>query len=149
MNNTYSWGILVSIIGSRGKNILSKPFIAILLLTILFSLTVFLPRIMSPLLGNKHGRLFVGGGLSIDYKLINSTLLEVNITNNYNVGVIIDQIIFCNKTFHLGSSLEPHNMVTYRFMVIETPHGKNYCLLIIKYRVRGYSRQTYRVIMLR
>ncbi len=139
----------MSIIGGGRKNILTKPFTAILLLTILFSLTVFLPRIMNPLLENNHRRLFVGGGLRISYKLLNSTILRVNITNNYNEGIIIDQIILCNKTFHLGIGLQPHDMVTYKLIIQKNSSGKNYCLLIVKYRIGSYSRQTYRVVVLK
>jgi hypothetical protein len=139
----------VSIIDSKRKNILSKPFIAILLLTILFSLTIFLPKIINPLLENSHRKLFISGGLRINYKLLNNTFLEVNITNNYNKEIIIAQIVFCNKTFHLRTSLQPHNTATYKFIIQKTSSGKNYCLLIIKYKIGNYSRQTYRVIMLK
>ncbi|ADI32063.1 hypothetical protein [Staphylothermus hellenicus] len=127
---------------SSGKSVLAKPFIALLLLTILFSLTVFLPRIFHPSLKNNFSP--IRGGLSIQYKLLeNKSTLTINITNNYGEKVFIINISICRSTHQLNTEIKPGES---KFFTIKMPREKNNCLLRIIYEYKGSQRIIYRLV---
>ncbi|ABN70575.1 hypothetical protein Smar_1486 [Staphylothermus marinus F1] len=127
---------------SSSKSVLAKPFVALLLLTIMFSLTVFLPRIFHPSLKNNFSS--IRGGLFIQYNILeNKSTLMVNITNNYDEKVFIINVSICNSIYQLNTIIKPHESRTFMFNISKERSG---CLLKIIYEYKGSRRIIYRLV---
>lgn len=130
----------MSIVGER-RSILAKPFAALLLLTIMFSLAVFLPKIMVHDLRNNFS--IVGGGLAVDYVVMKNNTLLVNITNNYDEAVFIVNVSLCKTVHRVNVEIEPHKS---HIFIFHLSTGRHICLLKIIYRIGSCQKSLYRVI---
>ncbi|MCD6301855.1 MAG: hypothetical protein J7L82_07305, partial [Staphylothermus sp.] len=89
-------------IRSGKKNILSNAFFALLLMTILVSVAIILPRI---LLNNTISGIRTSiGFITIRYSY-NKSNLEIEITNHYSAPITVINITIKNNTYLLSETI--------------------------------------------
>lgn len=123
---------------SRSSNILSRGFVAILLLVIFLTLAIVLPKLLT-IPSNRKFVINIGY-LDVSYNWINNETLLLIIVNKYSVGIELDRLICNNYEFLLNNTfVEPGHRIN---ITINSIYINRTCFAKLTYYLENkqYSR---------
>jgi len=119
----------------ESRSILSRGYVALVLLVVFLAVAVFLPRLMFTV--QPRGMSVLVGSLELSYEWLDNSTLRLNLTNLYRANITVDSISVCGVEVWKGLLLiranETHTLLLSNLTISKT------CYARVSYSVEKYK----------